>query len=821
SGVVTLVSAGEATITATRAATSAYESVSASYALTVTALSPSTIAFADGATVNRLLGSGPYVNAVSGEGSGSLSYRSSVPAVAAVDAASGQVDVVGLGTTTISVDKAATATHASASASYTLIVTALPLSTIVFADGGSVSRTLGTGPYTNAVSGEGDGAISFESSSPAVASVDAATGEVTMVSQGTAVITASKAATATHEAASASYTLTVLSPSTIVFADGASVTRTWSTTLYINAVSGDGSGALSYASGEPGVATVDASSGEVSLVAAGSTVISVSKAATATHAAVESSYSLTVTKAASVISFADGTSVSRAYGSGSYINVVSGAGTGAKTYSSSETAVATVNAAGSVLPLLVGSTEITVNKAATATHAAASASYALTVSPAASTITFLDGTSVTKRLDESPYTNAVSGDGSGAVSYSSNNTGVATVASNGAVTLVSGGTAVITASKAATSTHASASASYTLTVLYPSTIVFADGASVHRTLGSGTYTNAVSGDGSGAISYSSSNPAVATVNASSGTANVLALGSTVITATKAATATHAAVVASYTLTVEFLALVDVPAGTFQRDSTPTNTAYVSAFRIASTELTRAQYLDVMGVDPQQGASYSTGVNDPVLNTNWYHAIAFCNKLSLREDLEPVYTVYVGGSAVDFSSLAYASIPTAANADWNNAVADWDADGYRLPTSHEWLWAAMGADTANPGALNTTGYAKAFAGSTGANVVNDYSWSAANSGSKTHPAGGKYPNEIGLYDMSGNVSEWCWDWMHNPYPTGALINYKGGTGSIANRICAGSSRFTNENAGRFLSNFSLDYNGPDSPSKGLRVVRNAE
>ena len=217
SGVVTLVSAGEATITATRAATSAYESVSASYALTVTALSPSTIAFADGATVNRLLGSGPYVNAVSGEGSGSLSYRSSVPAVAAVDAASGQVDVVGLGTTTISVDKAATATHASASASYTLIVTALPLSTIVFADGGSVSRTLGTGPYTNAVSGEGDGAISFESSSPAVASVDAATGEVTMVSQGTAVITASKAATATHEAASASYTLTVLSPSTIVF----------------------------------------------------------------------------------------------------------------------------------------------------------------------------------------------------------------------------------------------------------------------------------------------------------------------------------------------------------------------------------------------------------------------------------------------------------------------------------------------------------------------------------------------------------------------------------------------------------------------------
>jgi len=701
-GVATLVSAGSATITATRAATETFAAVSASYRLTVTELKPSTILFADGQTVNRLIGSGTYVNAVSGEGSGGLSFRSSVPAVATVDGASGQVGIVGLGTTVISVTKAETATHAQADASYTLIVTALPMSTIIFADGDAVTRVLGTGSYTNAVSGEGEGAITFDSSVPGVAAVDPASGLVTLLSHGTTVIGASKAATASHEAANASYTLTVLSPSTILFADGASVTRTWSTALYTNAASGDGSGALSYESGDPSVATVDASSGEVSLVAAGSTVISVSKAATATHAAVESSYSLTVTKAASVISFADGTSVSRAYGSGSYINAVSGAGTGLKTYSSSEEAVATVNAAGSVLPHLVGSTVITVNKAATATHAAASASYALTVTPAASSVVFLDGTAVTKRLDQGPYTNAVSGDGTGAVSYASNNTGVATVAANGAVTLVSGGSSVITASKAATSTHAAASASYTLTVLYPSTIVFANGASVYRTLGSGSYTNAVSGDGSGAISYSSSNPAVATVNASSGTANVLALGSTVITATKAATATHAAASASYTLTVEFLSLVDIPAGSFQRDGTPANRATVSAFRIASTEITRAQYLDVMGIDPQQGASYSTGVNDPVLNANWYHAIAFCNKLSLREDLEPVYTVYVGGSAVDFSSLAYASIPTAANADWNNAVADWNADGYRLPTSHEWLWAAMGADTANPGALNTTG-----------------------------------------------------------------------------------------------------------------------
>ncbi len=104
---------------------------------------------------------------------------------------------------------------------------------------------------------------------------------------------------------------------------------------------------------------------------------------------------------------------------------------------------------------------------------------------------------------------------------------------------------------------------------------------------------------------------------------------------------------------------------------------------------------------------------------------------------------------------------------------------------EWMWAAMGADTGSPGALNTTGYTKAFAGSDGINAVGDYAWYLDNSGSKTNPVGGKLPNELSLSDMSGNVWEWCWDW-YAAYPAGALSDYRGGSGG--NRVMRGGSWF---------------------------------
>ena len=501
------------------------------------------------ATVSKAVGGDTtFTNAATTTGDGTISYESGNSDVATVNN-SGKVTIRGAGQTTITATASKTFKYALASKSYSLVVN--KASQVVSFAQTSVNKYLGDEPFTNLATTTGDGTISYRSNKTSVATVDANTGLVTIVGVGKATITATAAESDNYLSASKSYTLTVSNkPTQTVSFVSSSVEKDLGDEPFTNLATTTGDGEITYSSDNTNVATVDASTGLVTIVGAGSATITATAAETANYAASSESYILTVTtKQLQTITF-ENASVQKVFGDAPFTNLATTTGDGAITYRSSKTSVATIDSNTGLITIVgVGRTTITATAAETETYAPASKSFVLTVTKATQTIVF-DSASVQVTVDANPFTNTATASDGGTITYSLDNTNVATInEETGEVTIVGAGTTTITATATETDNFASVSNSYVLTVNKLSQTVSFRKRSINVSVGEPSFTNLATTTGDGAIVYSSSDTNVATINENTGEVTIVGVGAATITATAAETRTYNSATDSYTLRV--------------------------------------------------------------------------------------------------------------------------------------------------------------------------------------------------------------------------------------------------------------------------------
>ncbi|MBQ1713268.1 MAG: SUMF1/EgtB/PvdO family nonheme iron enzyme [Treponema sp.] len=271
--------------------------------------------------------------------------------------------------------------------------------------------------------------------------------------------------------------------------------------------------------------------------------------------------------------------------------------------------------------------------------------------------------------------------------------------------------------------------------------------------------------------------------------------------------------------------VFVEGGTFNMGSeefAPVHSVTLSSFVMCDHPVTQKEYLDVTGNNPSE----FKGDEKPVEHVSWYDAVEYCNALSKRKGLTPCYEI-------DKENKDPQNDCDEDDKKWT-VTCNFDADGYRLPTEAEWEYAARGGKACKEYKFS------------GSDSVDEVAWYEENAqghlnhlddedeedeyedfdedenddeddGYGTQPVKTKKPNTLGIYDMSGNVYEWCWDWF-GVYDDEPQVNPTGETIPSLDRIARGGSWFWDEGYCTVTYRNITCYPCDPKDDLGFRVVR---
>lgn len=258
------------------------------------------------------------------------------------------------------------------------------------------------------------------------------------------------------------------------------------------------------------------------------------------------------------------------------------------------------------------------------------------------------------------------------------------------------------------------------------------------------------------------------------------------------------------------------------------TVTLSSFYMSDHELTKGEYDQYCCyTESSPSSDYGLGTNYPAYYVSWYDALVYCNLKSMAEGLTPCYALSgetdpKKWEGIKASNGKYSCSYKNTDSNWDSIICNMTANGYRLPTEAEWEYAARGGQKTYGTAAFTNYFAGAtttdYASSTNSSL-DPVAWYTNNSDGKTHEVKKKNPNALGLYDMSGNVWEWCWDWYYGISNTETVTDPCGASSGTFRVIRGGVWK-------RSAVECSVSYRGNNFPygrynSCGFRLVRSAQ